>query len=155
LQFVAAPCSVLQWPRDALANQARRENTALLGEGFVFRSGKEQWEARNSRAPIDALFDFFGMAWHNSVANWAAGSDAEQFPLWAHGSIPHRRRDTAILSIASANWRLNASGRSHLFCVCDGTNAFACSAKRDLQLASAALVRRRRQCFLKDRLEAG
>ena len=85
------------------------------------------------------------------MTNWAAKDT--NYPHWAHGSIKHRRRETALVSIASASWRLNATGKSHAFCSYDGTNAFASSEKEDLQEVSRQLVQERHSHQLADRLD--
>ena len=110
------PAKFIQRMKDTLTQIRRTARTPMnWARAWSFSSSKNKGKAGVAGLRLMHCFDCVGMARYHRVANWAGEPWEKKVPHWAQGSIPHRRRETAILSMRSASWRLNQMGKSHIF----------------------------------------
>ncbi|CAK0909260.1 unnamed protein product, partial [Prorocentrum cordatum] len=81
-------------------------------------------------------FDSCSMSWFGQLARRLRVPP--KFPSFAHGGIPGRRREGAILALSSAMWRCRDLKLSRTLSNYDGTNAFASTDRGHLRALHSA-----------------
>ena len=79
------------------------------------------------------VFCAWGMGFYSSLQ---AKDDSETWPSWVHGSIPHKSREGALVTILSCLWKANDLKLSAVASFFDAANAFGCTEHTELKARS-------------------